>query len=123
MVAAVAVHVLALWITSPPDVIDALLFRSPTPFSAWGVIAMWVLFASALLAMLRKRLRLSPIAWRLCHTLLAAVIAVSSVVHAFLIQGTMGTVSKAMLCVLVLAAVAKVIADLRSWKPLLRWKA
>ena len=26
---------------SPPDVIDALTFASPTPFSVWGVIAMW----------------------------------------------------------------------------------
>ncbi len=41
LVAAVIIHVAGLWITSPPDVIDALLFRSPTPFAAWGVIAMW----------------------------------------------------------------------------------
>lgn len=41
LVAAVVAHVAGLWITSPPDVIDALLFISPTPFSAWGVIAMW----------------------------------------------------------------------------------
>ena len=36
LVAAVVGHVAGLWITSPPDVIDALLFRSPTPFSAWA---------------------------------------------------------------------------------------
>lgn len=36
LVSAVILHVAGLWITSPPDVIDALLFRSPTPFSAWG---------------------------------------------------------------------------------------
>jgi hypothetical protein len=41
LVAAVVLHVAGLWITSPPDVVDALLFRSPTPFSAWGVVAMW----------------------------------------------------------------------------------
>ena len=30
----------------------ALLFVSPTPFSAWGVIAMWAVFTAALLAAL-----------------------------------------------------------------------
>jgi hypothetical protein len=40
-------HVGGLWVTSPPDVIDALTFSSPTPFSAWGVIAMWALFGAA----------------------------------------------------------------------------
>ncbi len=47
LVVAVIVHVIGLWITSPPDVIDALTFTSPTPFSAWGVIAMWAVFAAA----------------------------------------------------------------------------
>ena len=36
-----------LWITNLPDEIDGLLFASPTPFSAWGVIAMWAVFAAA----------------------------------------------------------------------------
>jgi predicted ferric reductase len=53
LVAAVLVHLVGLWITSPPDVVDALLFRSPTPFSVWGVIAMWAVFAAAILAALR----------------------------------------------------------------------
>lgn len=30
---AVVIHVAGLWITSPPDMIDALTFSSPTPFS------------------------------------------------------------------------------------------
>lgn len=30
---AVILHVAGLWVTSPPDVVDALLFRSPTPFA------------------------------------------------------------------------------------------
>src|SRR6195952_4865726 len=50
LVVAVAVHVAGLWITSPPDMIDALLFASPTPFSPFGVIAMWAIFAVALFA-------------------------------------------------------------------------
>jgi predicted ferric reductase len=116
LVVAVVVHVAGLWITSPPDMIDALLFTSPTPFSAFGVIAMWAIFAVALLAALRRRLGLRPRTWRIAHTLLAVVIVVGSVVHALLIEGAMETVSKAALCALVLAAAIKVIADLRVWR-------
>jgi len=100
LVLAVAIHVVGLWITSPPDVIDALLFVSPTPFSAWGVIAMWATIAVALLAALRQRSR----TWRLGHRSLATVIVVGTVVHALLIEGTMETMSKVALCALVLAA-------------------
>lgn len=113
LVAAVVIHVAALWITSPPDVVDALLFASPTPFSAWGVIAMWAVFAAALAAVLRRRLR--PRVWRIAHTSLAVVIVVGTVVHAMLIEGTMETVSKAVLCALVLAATVMVMASLRVW--------
>lgn len=113
LVLAVVIHVGGLWVTSPPDVIDALLFASPTPFSAWGVIAMWALFASALLAGLRRRLR--PRHWRRAHTLLAAVIVVGSVVHAMLIEGTMETVSKTALCALVVVATVMAITKLRVW--------
>ena len=115
LVAAVVVHVAALWITSAPDVIDALLFTSPTPFSAWGVIAMWATFAAALLAALRRRLRLRPQTWRNCHTFLAVIVVVGTIVHAILIEGTMETVSKLFLCALALAATMKVVADLRVW--------
>jgi predicted ferric reductase len=113
LVVAVIFHVGGLWITSPPDVIDALFFASPTPFAAWGVIAMWAIFAVALLAALRRRLRLGPRTWRIAHMSLAVVIVVGSVVHGILIEGTMETVSKAALCALVLAATIKVVADLR----------
>src|SRR3954470_11197427 len=114
LVAAVVIHVTGLWITSPPDMIDALLFASPTPFSPFGVIAMWAIFAVALLAAFRRRLR--PRTWRIAHTLLAIVIVVGSAVHAILIEGTMETVSKAVLCALVLAAAVKVMTDLRVWR-------
>ena len=116
LVVAVVIHVGGLWITSPPDVIDALLFTSPTPFSAWGVIAMWAIFAAALLAALRRRLRLGPRTWRIVHTLLAVIIVVGTVVHAVLIEGTMEIMSKAALCALVLAATIKVMADLGVWR-------
>jgi predicted ferric reductase len=116
LVVAVVIHVGGLWITSPPDMIDALTFSSPTPFSPWGVIAMWAIFAVALLAALRRRLGLRLRTWRIAHTLLAIVIVVGSVVHGILIEGTMETVTKAALCALVLAATIKVMADLRVWR-------
>lgn len=115
LVAAVIIHVGGLWITSPPDVIDALLFNSPTPFSAWGVIAMWAVFIVAILAMLRRRLRLRPRTWRVAHSILAVVIVIGTAVHAIQIIGTMETITKAALCTLVLAAAAKVLVDLRVW--------
>lgn len=106
---AVVVHVGGLWITSPPDMIDALTFTSPTPFSPFGVIAMWAMFAVAVLALFRRRLGLRT--WRIVHMSLAAVIVAGSVVHGMLIEGTMETVSKAALCVLVVGAAIKVMAD------------
>lgn len=117
LAAAVAVHVAGLWATSPPDVIDVLLFRSPTPFSVWGVLAMWAVFAAALLAAFRRRLRLRPAVWRLCHIALAAAIVTGGVVHAMLIEGTMETLSKSALCALVALAAVKLIADFRH-----RWR-
>jgi predicted ferric reductase len=108
LVALVTVHVAALWITSPPDVVDALLFASPTPFSAWGVVAMWAIFASGLLVAFRRKLRLRPALWRAVHTSLAVVIVVGTVVHAVLIDGTMEQLSKLALCALVLLATARV---------------
>ena len=110
LVAAVLVHVVGLWITSPPDMIDALTFTSPTLFSPFGVIAMWAIFAVAVLAAFRRRLGLRT--WRIVHMSLASVIVVGSVVHGVLIEGTMETMSKVALCVLVLAAAIKVMSDL-----------
>jgi predicted ferric reductase len=116
LVVAVVIHVGGLWITSPPDMIDALLFVSPTPFSPWGVVAMWAIFAVAIFASLRRRLGVRPRTWRIAHTLLAIVIVVGSVVHGMLIEGTMETISKAVLCALVLAAAIKVMTDLQVWR-------
>lgn len=116
LVVAVVIHVGGLWITSPPDMIDALLFSSPTPFSPWGVIAMWAIFAVAVLAALRRRLGLRLRTWRIVHVLLAVVIVVGSVVHSMLVEGAMETFSKAALCALLLAATIKVMAGLRMWR-------
>lgn len=116
LVVAVAIHVAGLWFTSPPDMIDALTFASPTPFSPFGVIAMWAIFAVATIAALRRRLGLRAQTWRIVHIPLAIVIVAGSVVHAMLIEGTMETMSKAALCALVLGAAIKVMADLRVWR-------
>lgn len=109
LLVAVLVHVGGLWITSPPDMIDALTFTSPTPFSPFGVVAMWAIFATALLVALRRRLGLSLRSWRMTHTSLAVVIVAGSVVHGLLIEGTMETMSKIALCTLALLATINVV--------------
>lgn len=119
LVAAVVLHVVGLWITSPPDMIDALTFTSPTPFSNWGVAAMWAVFAAALLALFRRRVGLRV--FRIGHTSLVVVIVTTSAIHALLIEGTMETVSKVILCGFVLLLTAKVVIERRAWvkrKPL-----
>lgn len=108
LVMAVVIHVAGLWITSPPDMIDALLFASPTPFSPFGVVAMWAIFGAAVLALVRRRLRLRT--WRIAHLSLALVIVVGGVVHGMLIEGAMETMSKAAVCLLILVATTKVFA-------------
>lgn len=113
LVLAVLIHVGALWVTSPPDVIDALTFTSPTPFSLWGVIAMWAVLAAAFLAAFRRRLRLSPRNWRIGHTTLAVIIVFTSSLHAILIEGTMETISKVALCVLLIVITLFSILKLR----------
>ncbi len=108
LVLVVAVHLIGLWITSPPDVIDALLLVSPTPFSLWGVIALWALLASAVCVALRHRVRTRV--WRLVHKGLGAVVVAGTVVHAVLIEGTMEMVSKMVLCALVVVVSAAVLS-------------
>ncbi|MEP3475416.1 MAG: ferric reductase [Hyphomicrobiales bacterium] len=109
LVVAVIIHIIGLWITSPPDVIDALTFTSPTPFSNWGVVAMWSLLATTALAIFRRRLQLQARHWRMTHSFLALVIVIGTVVHALLIEGVMETVSKVTLCILVVIATMKLI--------------
>ncbi len=109
LVVAVIIHIIGLWITSPPDVIDALTFTSPTPFSNWGVVAMWSLLATTALAIFRRRLQLRARNWRMAHSFFALVIVIGTVVHALLIEGVMETVSKVTLCILVVIATTKLI--------------
>lgn len=118
LVLAVIVHVAGLWITSPPDVVDALLFMSPTPFSAWGVIAMWAVFAAAVTGVLRKRVGARLRVWRVLHTGLVATVAVGTGVHAVQIEGTMEPWSKAVLAVLIVGVLIRVILVRRAWSGL-----
>ena len=109
LVAAILVHVGGLWITSPPDVVDALLFASPTPFSLWGVIAMWAVFTTAAMAILRRRVRVRPMTWRRAHVALAVIIAGTTIAHAALIEGTMETLTKIGLSILLALATARIV--------------
>lgn len=104
----VVIHVGGLWITSPWDVIDALLFRSPTVFAPWGVLAMWALFLSGVLALLRFRGKFPWRYWRVIHPILAGFAVIGTVVHAVYIEGTMEPISKALICGAVILASATV---------------
>lgn len=112
LVLTVIIHVAGLWVTSPPDMIDALLLRSPTSFSIWGVVAMWAIFTTAALAAVRRTLKIAPVVWRAAHRLLAMVIVLASAVHALLIEGTMEFFSKVGLCAGVLIATFSVVTKL-----------
>lgn len=120
LVFVVAAHVIGLWMTSPPDVVDVLLFRSPTPFAIWGALAMWAVFGAALLALFRTRVPLRF--WRWGHTVLVTLAVVGTVVHALQIIGTMEVVTKTILSVLIIAALFFAIYRRRLWavSPLVR---
>ena len=98
--------------------VDVLLLRSPTPFSLWGVAAMWALFAAGLVAALRRRFSLGV--WRVVHTALVVIVVTGTVVHALLIDGAMETVSKWALAVMLGVATLKTISVLRCWRTLRR---
>lgn len=114
LVLAVVIHVAGLWITSPPDVIDVLLFRSPTPFSVWGAVAMWAVFISGLLAAFRRRITLRI--WRLVHSVAVILIVIGTVVHTWRIEGAMEDITKAVLCIMVLAAGAWALHKRKPWR-------
>ena len=120
IVIGVALHVGGLYLTSPPDALDALLLVAPTPFSIYGVIGMWSVVLTIILVALRSRMGLGYNAWRIVHNALSAIVVVTSVVHALMIEGTMGSLSKQILCMGVLATIAIVSLHLRVIKPILR---
>lgn len=110
LVACVLLHIEGLYLTSPPDVIDVLLLRSPTPFSLWAMIALLPLLAAALLAAFRRRLSLSPLNWRRAHMLLVTIAVTGTIAHALLIEGTMEWWTKAGLCAAVVGVTGWVVA-------------
>ena len=117
-----ALHVGGLFLTSPDDTLDALLLVAPTPFSVYGVTAMWAILATGLLVLLRRRLGLTLPVWRMAHNALALVAVLATIIHALQIEGTMEPLSKWALCVGVLAASLFTLFDLRLRRPLLRWR-
>jgi len=119
----VAMHVGGLYLTSPPDTLDALLLVAPTPFSVYGVLGMWGVAVTAVLVALRRRLGLSYSTWFIIHNVLALTVVLATIIHALQIEGAMEIVSKWMLCLTALTATSVVILDLRVIKPLERWRS
>ncbi len=117
IVVAVLLHVAGLYVTSPPDTVDALLLVSPTPFSVYVVTAFWGVIVTAALVAARRRLGWRASTWRVVHNALAAMVVGSTVVHALLIEGTMGPVSKQILCAAVVVATAATLVHLRLVRP------
>lgn len=111
----VAVHIIGLWVTSPPDMVDALLFRAPTLFSVWGVVAMWALLATSLLAVLRGNLRVAPRIWQRTHISVAIIAIVASISHVLPVQGAMEQTSKLMICAAAFAAALMAVVKLKIW--------
>ena len=122
IVVVVALHVGGLYLASPEDTIDALLLVAPTPFSVYGVTAMWAVAATAILVLLRRRLGLRHSRWRLIHNGVAAIVVVATVIHALQIEGAMEPVSKWMLCMAVVAATGVALLDLRVVRPFRAWR-
>ncbi len=123
LVVLVALHVGGLYLASPQDALDALLLVSPTPFSIYGVAAMWALVLTVLLVALRRAAGLRPAVWRILHNGLALVVVVGTVVHALMIEGAMGPLSKLVLCLCVLGVTAVTLLHLRVLRPLARRRA
>lgn len=117
IVLAVALHVAGLYVTSPSDTMDALLLVSPTPFSVYGVTAMWGVVVTTILVLFRRRLRRRYAIWRLVHNVVGAVVVVATVVHALQIEGAMEPVSKWMLCLAVVVSTSVALLDLRIVRP------
>lgn len=118
----VALHVVGLYLTSPDDMSDALILVAPTLFSLYGVIGLWALALTALLVTLRKRLPFTDMIWKTMHNLLAVVVVISSVIHAVMIDGAMGVLSKQLLCICIVIATGVITFHLRVLRPYLQKK-
>lgn len=81
---------------------------------------MWATFTAAALAIFKRKLPMAAHLWRITHTLVTALVVVTSVAHAMLIDGTMGNVSKILLSIAIVMATLIVAIRLGSWKALVR---
>lgn len=114
LIIAVVIHVAGLWITSPPDVIDVFFFRSPTPFSVWGMLAFCAVFTAAVLAVIRRKIGLRL--WRLGHTAAVFTVVMGTILHGWFVQGTMKPVTKALLSIAILLVFALALRQRRVWR-------
>lgn len=96
-------HVAGLYLTSPPDVIDALLLRAPTLFSVFGVVAMWGIILTVLIAKLRRTLPANI--WRATHRTLSTLVIFATLIHALQIQGMMEPITKWIISIAVLLSI------------------
>jgi predicted ferric reductase len=104
IVAMVALHIGALYAYSPDDITDALLLVAPTPFSLYGVISLWCLVLTAVLAATRRVFKLGYKPWRILHSVLAVAVVGAGAIHAIQIEGAMEEYSKLAICIAALAA-------------------
>lgn len=123
IVVLVVLHVGGLFLVSPADALDALLFSAPTPFSIYGVLAMWGIVATIVMVVLRRRLRLSYRTWRNIHNAFALLVVAATAVHALQIEGAMEVVSKWFLCLAVLIETGTALLEQRIVRPWLRRRA
>ena len=113
----IALHVGGLYWTSPPDALDALLLVSPTPFSVFGVIAMWGIVLTVALVALRRKLRLRYPVWHVVHNVLVVMVVIATLIHALQIDGLMEPYSKAALCGLVGLVTCAIVFHVRFVRP------
>lgn len=120
IVVLVALHIGALYVYSPDDITDALMLVAPTRFSLYGVIGMWCLILTAVLAATRRVLRLDYRLWRILHSVLAVAIVSASAIHAIQIEGAMEDYSKLAICLAALAATTVGALEISVLSPLRR---
>jgi predicted ferric reductase len=120
IVVTVGLHIIGLYLSSPEDITDTLLLVAPTPFSVYGVIGLCGVVLTAVLVAVRSRSGLRYTSWRIVHNALALVVVVSSIVHALLIEGAMGSVSKLILCALIFAVTVIVLFRIHATKTQIR---
>lgn len=120
LVSAVGLHILGLYLASPDDMSDALMLVAPTPFSLYGVIALLAVALLGLSAVIRPRLRSRLWLWKVAHSSLALIVVSASIVHAWMIDGTMNGLSKIISCVCIALATVAALVYLNRIKPAAR---